>query len=384
MQKPLNRLIIALIIVIALIGVTSWLGWNYWKGQSGDSTSLKQETRQALESLKKRFGPEEREGMVNGNGRIEATEIDAATKLGGMVEEILVKEGAFVTAGQVVAQMQTNSLEAQLEQANAHLQQAINAVSTAKIQVAQRESDLAIAQANVTQQQSELDNANRRMARSRDLSNKGMLSRQQYDDDAAAVNSLQAAVTAAKVQVQAARTAIEAARVGITGAEKSVDAAEANVKLIRVNIADSQIKAPRDGRVQYLVAQPGEVLGAGSKLLNMIDISDVYMTFFLPETVAGRVAIDSDVHLVLDAAPDYVIPAKVSFVSSVAQFTPKTVETASERQKLMFKVKARIDPDLLKQHKEKVKTGLPGIAWIKLDPTMDWPEELVIRVSNDQ
>ena len=99
--------------------------------------------------------------------------------------------------------------------------------------------------------------------------------------------------------------------------------------MLQVDIDDSQLKAPRAGRVQYRVTQPGEVLGAGGKLLNLVDLTDVYMTFFLPERQAGRVALGSEVRLVIDAAPQYVIPAKVIYVASVAQFTPKTVETAS-------------------------------------------------------
>jgi HlyD family secretion protein len=132
--------------------------------------------------------------------------------------------------------------------------------------------------------------------------------------------------------------------------------------------------------VQYRVAQPGEVLGAGGKVLNMVDLSDVYMTFFLPEQAAGRVALGQDVHIILDAAPQWVIPAKVTFVSATAQFTPKTVETQSERQKLMFRVKAQIDRDLLQKHLKYVKTGLPGVAWVKLDANEEWPANLQIKV----
>ena len=104
------------------------------------------------------------------------------------------------------------------------------------------------------------------------------------------------------------------------------------------------------------------------------------MTFFLPEREAGRVAMGADVRLILDAVPQYVIPAKVSYVASVAQFTPKTVETESEREKMMFRVKARIDPALLREHMEQVKTGLPGIAWLKLDADAPWPDELAVNV----
>ena len=133
--------------------------------------------------------------------------------------------------------------------------------------------------------------------------------------------------------------------------------------------------------MQFKLAQPGEVIGAGGKVLNLVDLSDVYISFFLPETVAGRVALGTEVRIVLDAAPQYVIPAKVSFVASTAQFTPKTVETASERQKLMFRVKARIAPELLKKHLAQVKTGLPGVAWIKTDDSRDWPKHLQLSAA---
>ena len=109
------------------------------------------------------------------------------------------------------------------------------------------------------------------------------------------------------------------------------------------DINDSTLKAPRDGRVQYRVSQVGEVLSAGGKVLK-VNLGDVYMTFFLPTEWAGRAELGAEVRLVLDAAPQFVIPAKVTFVADVAQFTPKTVETAEERQKLTFRIKAHIPP----------------------------------------
>ncbi len=321
------------------------------------------------------------EGFVSGNGRIEATEIDVATKYAGRVVDIFAREGDFVKVGQVLAQMQIDVLNAQRDEARAQQQQAINAVASAEAQVKVRESDLAAAQAVVVQRESELDNAKRRLVRSQTLSREGATSIQQLDDDQAAVRSAEAALTATKAQVTAAQAAIVAAKSQVTGAGSTVAAAAATVTRIEADIADSQLKAPRDGRVQYRVAQPGEVLAGGGKVLNMVDLSDVYMTFFLPETVVGKVALGSAVRIVLDAAPGYVIPAQVSFVASVAQFTPKTVETASERQKLMFRVKARIDPELLKQHLKQIKTGLPGVAWLKLDPQAEWPQSLTVKVS---
>lgn len=320
------------------------------------------------------------EGFVSGNGRIEATEIAVATKLAGRVKDILVSEGQFVKAGQVLAHMEIESLQAQREEAQARLQQAQESVSGAEMQVALRQSDHQATLALVAQRESELDAAQRRLPRSEKLAKEGFFSGQLLDDDRARVRSLQAAVSAARSQAKAAQAAIAAARTQVTGAQANVKALEATLERIDVELADSALKAPRDGRVQYLVARPGEVVAAGGRVLNLLDLSDVYMTFFLPETVAGRVALGSEVRLVLDAAPQYVIPAKVSFVASTAQFTPKSVETASERQKLMFRVRAQIDRELLLKHLEQVKTGLPGVAWLKLDANARWPERMAIKV----
>jgi HlyD family secretion protein len=276
--------------------------------------------------------------------------------------------------------MQIDVLNAQRDEARAQQQQAINAVVSAEAQVKVRESDLATAKAVMVQREGELDNAKRRLARTQTLSREGAASIQQLDDDRAAVSSAEATLTATKAQVTAAQFAIASAKAQLTGARSAVTALGATIARIEVDITDSGLKAPRDGRVQYLVAQQGEILGGGGKLLNMVDLSDVYMTFFLPESVAGKVALGSEVRIVLDAAPGYVIPAQVSFVASVAQFTPKTVETASERQKLMFRVKARFEPELLKRHLKQVKTGLPGMAWLKLDPQAEWPQSLTVKV----
>lgn len=293
---------------------------------------------------------------------------------------ILVDEGDFVEAGQVLAEMQVESLQAQLNEATAQKQRAVNAVDSARALVMVRESEKRAAEALVTQRESEVEAAQRRFERTETLSRTGAATAQDIDNDRVALQSTRAAVSAAQAQVAAAAAAIEAARADVIGAGSAVTAAEATIARIQSDINDGQLKAPRAGRVQYLVAQAGEVLGAGGKVLNLVDLSDVYMTFFVPETVAGRIALDSEVRIILDALPDRVVPARVSFVASTAQFTPKTVETASERQKLMFRVKARIDRQLLLKYLKLVKTGLPGVAWIKLDEQTEWPAHLVTNV----
>jgi len=311
---------------------------------------------------------------------IEATEVDIATKLAGRVDKVLVDEGDFIEAGQLVAEMQVPVLEAQRDEARAQHAQAISVVAAAEAQVIGREGDKAAALAFVTQRESELLAAEQRLERSEILTTQGAFTGQQLDDDRAKDRTARAAVSAAKAQVAAAQAAIDAAKAEVTQAHSGVTAALATIARIEADIVDSHLTSPRGGRVQYRVAQPGEMLAGGGTVLNVIDLSDVYMTFFLPERAAGRVAMGSEVRLLLDAAPEYVIPAKVSFVASTAQFTPKTVETQSERQKLMFRVKAQIDADVLQANIKLVKTGLPGVAWLKLDPDAAWPKELMVKV----
>lgn len=355
MTLPNAKKLIPALIVLAVVG----LGWYGWKTYSDKGPGA---------------------GFASGNGRIEATEVDVATKLAGRVEAIYVREGDFVKAGQVLAKMQIDTLNAQRDEARAQYQQAITNVAAIQAQAAARLSDKATAEANVAAREAELDAAQRRLSRSETLSKEGASSAQELDDDRARVRSTRAAVTAARAQVAAAQSAVEAANAQVTGAKSTVQAAQATINRIEADITDSELKAPRDGRVQYRVAQPGEVLAAGGKVLNLVDLSDVYMTFFLPETVAGRLAIGAEARIILDAAPQYVIPASISFVSSTAQFTPKTVETESERQKLMFRVRAQIAPALLQQHLSLVKTGLPGVAWVKTDSQAPWPAQLQTKL----
>ena len=316
------------------------------------------------------------DGIVSGNGRLEAAEIDISAKTPGRIREIAVEEGQLVKAGDVVAQMDTAVLEAQLAEAQAQLAQAVNSVQTAETQVSQRQSERASAVATIRQREAELNAARKRLGRSTTLAREGAAPVQERDDDQAAVEGADATVEAARAQRAAVDAAIAAARSQVIGARSNVDAARATITRIEADIRDSDLRAPRGGRIQYRVAQPGEVVAGGGRVLNLVDLSDVYMTFFLPETVAGRVVLGSDVRIVLDIASGVAIPAKISFVADVAPFTPKTVETKSERQKLMFRVRARIDPALLRRHVAQVKTGLPGIAYVRIDPQAPWPAEL--------
>ncbi|MBR2439816.1 MAG: efflux RND transporter periplasmic adaptor subunit [Lentisphaeria bacterium] len=289
--------------------------------------------------------------FASGNGRLEATEVNVSAKLAGKIDKILVEEGDYVKKEQKLVQMQINTLKADLAQ------------NLAMIKV--KEAELASAKALVLQKESNYKNAESRYKREKTLWEKKATSQQVFEN--------------AEALYESAKAEVEAAKAKVTQAEAEIQAEKANAARTQADIDDSSLLAPLDGRIQYKISEVGEVLNAGGKVLNMVDLTDVYMTFFLPEESAGKVKIGADVRIILDAIPDVPIPAKVSFVANVAQFTPKTVETKIERQKLMFRIKAKINPELLKQYLDYVKTGLPGVAWVRLNDKAEWPAFLVLR-----
>ena len=360
--KPRTKSAVIWLVVVAAIGAGIG-GYMYWR------------------SLEARKLPP---GFASSNGRIEATEVDVATKLAGRIYDVLVDEGDLVTAGQVLAKMDTESLQAQRREAVSKLAMAKSEVDTAQSMLAQRLSEKEAAQSVVVQRETEYDLATKNLARADELVKSGGMSKEDLDTRRAQLYSAKAAVSTAKANVASAEAAISTAKSQIITAEANVASAQATIERIQSDIDDSALKAPRDGRVQYRIAQPGEVLNGGGKVLNMVDLADVYMTFFLPTEWAGRVQQGAEARLILDAAPQFVIPAKVTFVADVAQFTPKTVETAEERQKLTFRIKAHIDPELLKKYIRDVKTGLPGMAYVQLDPQAEWPANLQIKLPEPQ
>ncbi len=290
-------------------------------------------------------------GITTGNGRVEATEYDIATKRSARIAKVLVSEGDMVGSGQVLAQMDWADLQAELREAEARLREAKEGKKYAEAIVEQRKSELAYAEAELN--------------RSLKLVKKGHVSEERLDQHRTAKLSTEAALRASQVLIGQSIAAI--------------DAVTARIERLNTDIADSTLKAPVDSRVLYRLAEPGEVLPAGGKILTVLDLSDVYMTIFLPTTEAGRVSIGADARIILDAVTGLVIPAKVSFVAARAQFTPREVETRTEREKLMFRIKVKIDPTILLAYIDKVKTGVPGMAYIKLDSQAEWPTFLEAR-----
>ncbi len=314
--------------------------------------------------------------FARGNGRIEATEVDVAAKLAGRLTAVLVQEGDDVTAGQVLATMDAKVLKAELRAARAAVLEAGQKKASAEAVVEQRRNEILAAEALTAQRASQLRLSQAELDRTRTLHAGGNVAQERLDVDQTAARTGAAQLDAANAQLYAAKSALEAAKAGVLQAQAAVEAAEARAEGIQADIADSSLVSPIDGRALYRLAEPGEVLAAGGRVLTLLDVSDVYMTLFLPTSQAGRAALDAEARIVLDARPDLSIPARVTFVSPQAQFTPKAVETSEEREKLMFRVKVAIPPALLRKYAKLVKTGLPGVAYVRLDPKAPWPKEV--------
>jgi HlyD family secretion protein len=287
-------------------------------------------------------------GIAYGNGRLEADPLDIATKFAGRILELRVDEGDMVKAGQVLALMDTRDLEASLRKAEAQVEQANKAIVEANANVAQAHTQVVLAQ--------------QQMERAESLLKNGWITRELFDQR--------------RQQLEGARAMERAVSARVLAGEAALNAARHDAELYKVHIDDNTLVAPRDGRIEYRIANVGEVLPAGGKVFTLLDVGYVYMDIYLPTAMAGRVRIGNEARILLDAYPGRPIPAKVSFIAAQAQFTPKMVETQTERDKLMFRIRVRIAPDLSRAHAEAVRSGVPGVAYVRFDSDVGWPERL--------
>jgi HlyD family secretion protein len=312
-----------------------------------------EKAKKAVETLINHLrGRDMPDGIVKTNGRLEATEVDVSAKYSGRLATLTVDEGDEVAAGQVVATISSPETEAQLHSAQAQVLKAKQTYAEAVALIAQRKSDLDFSRTDYE--------------RAKILIQKQDISQQVVDQRRNRFEAADAAYVAANAQRDEA--------------EASIKAAEADVERLQSILVDLTLVSPRSGRVQYRLARSGEVVAAGQRILTILDLNDVYMTIYLPAEQAGKLTIGDEARTILDPIPQYVLPNTVTFVATDAQFTPKSVETTEEREKLMFRVKLQGDPKVLDQYHRVVKTGLRGLAFVRTDPKIGWPSELEVKL----
>ena len=294
---------------------------------------------------------EELVGIAAVNGRLELKRLDVATLYPGRVEEILVQEGDEVKINQPLARLSSTISQTQVSGALAQKKRAEETVSRALAEIDARQQQAKVAKL-------ELDNAFK-LRRDNLISSTELERRQSaYNASLAAVNTTQAA----KAEAEAA----------VTQAQAQLEKAQSQYE-------DMIIKAPKDGRLEYQIAEVGNVLGAGGKVVSVLDPTDTYINVFLTAQQMNQIKLGDDARIVIDGI-NAVFPAKITFVANNAQFTPKSVETTEERAKLMFKVKLQIPVDIALKYKGLLKGGMTAIGYVKYDPQAQWVEQLDVKL----
>jgi HlyD family secretion protein len=331
MAKKLSKGTLRFIVVSAALVVIGFIGFRYWQAKK---TALPK-------------------GIVSGNGRLEAKLVDVAAKEPLRVLEILVDEGSSVKPGQVVVKLDTSTIESELAAANAA--------------IAAAQERLAVAQAAIVKQRSEIELAEVEVGRSSRLVEEGAGSQRELD--------------VRKTKLETTRAGLAEAEATLETAKQQVEVARANAATIQTRIDDATLRSPVTGRVLYRLAEPGEVLGAGGKALTLVNMEDLYMEIFLPSEPASMVKIGAEGRITVDYDPKRAVPGYVSFVSPEAQFTPKQVETKTEREKLMFRVKIQLPKEIAAQYYDRIKTGVRGMGYVKIKDSAVWPPWLQNLVS---
>jgi len=315
-----------LIIIAAVVGVGGFFGYQYWR-----------ERQNALPA-----------GIASGNGRLEAKLVDIAPKESLRVKQIFFEEGDLVKPGDIVVQMDTNTLQAQLEEAK------LNVVATQEKE--------AVAKATITRSKAQIELAKVEVKRSKNLVAQRAGSQRELD-----VRNTALKTTSAALQEEEAK---------LRTIQQEVNVAKAQVATIQTRIDDATLRSPVLGRMLYKLAEVGEVLAAGGKAMTLVNLEDVYMEIFLPAADAAKVRIGAEARIATDQMSKRSVAGYVSFVSPEAQFTPKQVETRSEREKLMFRVKIKVPEKTVSSFIEYIKTGVRGVGYVKLDPSVEWPSWL--------
>ena len=393
MPSKFSKKWIVILIVLVVGGV---LAYKYWTS-----------TQSALPA-----------GIASGNGRIEAKLSDASAKEPLRVKEVLVDEGDLVKPGQVLVRLDTVTIEAELAKneaavagareefaaAKGAIATATADIATANAETAAANADIASANADIVaanaateRQQSEIQLAQTEADRQRRMLAENATSQGLFDIRQTALETSKTTLKSAQAQTDAARARAEAARgragaaqarVGAAqaragtaqaqadAARRQIEVAQAQVEVTKSRIKDAILISPVTGRVLYRLVEAGEVLAPGGKALTLVDLSDVYMEIFLPSDQAAALKTGAPARITVDYEPDKSAAAYVSFVSPEAQFTPKQVETKSEREKLMFRVKIQIPAEVVTHYIERIKTGVRGVGYVKVRPDATFPQWL--------
>jgi HlyD family secretion protein len=304
------------------------------------------------------------------SGFVEATEVQIAPEFGGRIVDLAVAEGDRVESGKLIARLDTRDTELQLqrlraERAAAEAQLRLLAAGSRTEDIRQAEAQVRAAEADVGTIATEVAAAQLDLDRYEALLQANAGSRKQRDDAKARVDMARERQEGAQARVRAARDALDRLRAGarpqeIDAARARVASVDAQIAALDKSVADATVASPVAGIVTQKQAEPGELIARGTPLVVVTDLDNAWANLFVPEPMVPRVKLGQAATVYTDAGGEG-LAGKVTFVSPRAEFTPRNVQTAEERSKLVYRIKVAVD-----NRAGVLKQGMPVDAEIKL------------------
>lgn len=329
------------------------------------------------------------EGLIQANGRFEGNTVSVSSKFAGRIAEIKVREGDTVQTGQVLAildDVQTRTRVRQASAAVTALDAQVDAVTMA-LGVLRKEVPLAVggadaglsrANADSAKAKASHEQASRDAERMKELLAKGLVARQGAERADLAVSSAESEHESTRGSVVQAGNQLSQARLGadrIKAKEAELAALQAQQAQAKASLAEAEsvledltLKAPSPGVITTRIREPGEVVNAGTPILDLLDLDRLYLKVYVPEIQIGKLRLNLPARIYIDAFPETPFDATVSYISSRAEFTPKEVQTPDERVKLTYAVKLALS----KNPDHRLTPGLPADAVIRWKEGVEW------------
>jgi HlyD family secretion protein len=304
------------------------------------------------------------------SGHIEATEVQVAAEVGGRLVELRVDEGDRVKQGEVIARLDTRDTELQIararaERAAADAQLRLLQAGSRGEDVRQAEAQVQAAETDAAAAQAELKAAEADLERFESLLRANAGSAKQRDDAQARADVARQRVRGAAERANAAREALGRLRAGarpqeIDAARARVAAVDAQLAVLEKSVKDAEVVSPVDGIVTTKLADQGELIGPRTPLVVVTDLDHAWANLFVPEPMVPRIKIGQSATVFTDAGGPG-IGGTVTFISPKAEFTPRNVQTADERSKLVYRIKVSVD-----NSQGVLKQGMPVDAELPL------------------
>lgn len=306
-----------------------------------------------------RFGNRDQGRALRVSGNIEVTSVELSFKIPGRVQDRLVDEGETVKTGQVVARLDPEDLQHETDGRRAEVQAARAALT--ELETGYRREEIAQADAALRRISADAERLRVDFARQQQLYKKEVISARDFDASRAAYEASQASVREARERLNLLRSGprketIDQARARLAGAE-------ASLALSETRLGYAVLRSSTSGLVLSKNIEPGEQVTAGTPVVTVGMMDEVWMRAYISETDLGRARVGQKATVTTDSWPGKKYQGLVSFISQEAEFTPKSVQTAKERVKLVYRIKITVpNPN------GELKPGMPADAEIEIKP----------------